>query len=225
MSARPLLVAGIVAAASVAALTADETKKLALTGTIRDVQGKPVGGATVTVAGAKPVVTGIDGTYRVDGVPSERALVVAEMKNRFRVKALLSAGRTGDAVWDATVGNPRTIKGRLIDEYGKGLANWWVAGASLQPWTRCGMCDLTDASGGFELSDEPRVLFRLYVAQHDHSECKRLHGDAQCHVAHIGVAPVAHVDALSPGVTDLVIRMPPERMPFAHVRCRVAKSD
>src|SRR6185503_19148140 len=89
-------------------------------GTIRDAKGRGVAGAVVSVEGGARTTTAADGTYAIGATPGD-ALVTAEIRGRFRVRTLLRLVAGESRRWDATVGTPGVIRGRVVDEYGHPL--------------------------------------------------------------------------------------------------------
>jgi hypothetical protein len=205
-------------------------------GVVRDARGNPVAGVTVTIPGVGKAVTGVDGAWRIDGVPAGDVLAVAEKSGLFRVRQTIHAEPGKDLRWDATLGARGFIKGRLVDEYDHPLtgpgtdhkARWRVGALRWPEWMRCwSFIDgcagprgtppmnlseprfgiVTDAQGRFELPVDRGTLHCLRVGLPGSFGRALLTGP------------------MSDGLADVVVRVPSSRMPHARVRVRLVAPD
>jgi hypothetical protein len=190
-------------------------------GTIRDVHGKPIAGVAVSVEGGASTKSAADGTWSIAGVSPGEALVTAEIHGRFRVQTLLTVAAGETRRWDATIGTPGHLRGHVFDEYGHPLVGdkstdrgWMVAASPVPDWV-CGPYlrgaspekwhVLTDADGAFDLWVHPGVLFRLCVSV-------RAPGPEWWSRA-------LTTEPMTAGLCDVTLRVPPENMPHARIRC------
>ena len=186
-----------------------------LSGTIRDAKGVPVVGAVVSVQDGDRTITLADGSYAISSISPGDTLVTASIVGRFRVETLLSVASGRNHHWDATIGAPGVIRGRIVDEYGHPLTSipdrkdsgWMITAMPEQEWMRSGEGDnwrsATDAHGEFQLRVGPDALFRLQVRRADSS------------------AFVLMTEPMSGGLRDVIISVPPASMPHGRIRCRL----
>jgi hypothetical protein len=187
-----------------------------LSGTIRNEKGKPVAGAVVSVEGGASAKTSADGTWTISPVAPGDALVTAKGPG-FNVRALLDVAAGQSRRWDATIGKPGVIAGRLVDEYGNPLARlpgwekdqgWLVVAQSEQEWMNRPDSEdwscLVDENGEFRLRVSPDALFQLLVMRTDRHWLLAL-----------------RTEWMSGGLTGITLRARPTDMPHARVVCRL----
>jgi carboxypeptidase family protein len=216
----PIAIALLAGAAVFGAALADDAappRTLAsLSGTFRSDKGKPIAGAVVSIEGGGTTKTAADGTWTIAPVVPGDALVTAKGAG-FRVQTLLRVAAGEKRVWDATIGKPGVLTGRLLDEYGNPLARqpgwakdqgWLVAAECEQEWMNRPDSEdwscLTDENGNFRLRVSLDALFRLRVIRTDKRWLLAL-----------------RTEWISGGLADITLRALPADMPHARVFCRI----
>lgn len=199
---------------------ADEAPASAqLCGEVRTTRGKPIVGASVSIDGVATARTDSDGRWSIPAAaPGEALVTIACVGARVQALARVAAGETWR--WNATIGTPGVLRGRVVDEYGHPLTRnpatangrgWVVSAEPEQPWMNRPDAEcwgaMTDENGEFRLRVSPDALFRLQVRATD------------------SLAPSLWTEPISGGLADITLRVPPEGMPRSRVRCRVEDVD
>ncbi|HZN41953.1 MAG TPA: sigma-70 family RNA polymerase sigma factor [Planctomycetota bacterium] len=130
--------------------------------TVRDAQGQPIDGATVSLAGLSFPQQAWQTSHggkplRFTGMPpGPRKVVVNQQKfAAFEREVVFPA--TGELVLDVELRTGHTVKGRVLDHQGKPLAKWWVdLGYGRRRVT-------TDDEGRFTLPDAAETGNSVYV--------------------------------------------------------------
>jgi hypothetical protein len=214
-----LIVLALLVGAAIGAALADDAAPArtpaALSGTLRDSKGKPIANAAISVEGGATAKTAADGTWTISPVAPGDALVTAKAPG-VRVQALLRVAAGESRRWDATIGRPGLLQGRVVDEYGNPLARlpgwekgkgWRVFAEPEQAWMNEPHSEtwgcLPDENGNFRLRVSPDALFRLRVWRTDWQ------------------ALTLRTEWMSAGLSDITLRVLPADMPHARLFCRL----
>lgn len=147
-------------AGEVRALDLDLARASALVGRVTDREGHAVADARITVelpADPAGFATRSDaqGWYRLEGLPALALTVRAQHDRAGKAQAALTLLPGERLTWDASLDPGRTVRGRVVDARGVGLADWRVrvlasAGPDRESWD---VQDRCDPAGDFSLTD------------------------------------------------------------------------
>lgn len=171
-------------------------------GTIRDQNGAPVAGATVGLrshgefAGTE-TESAADGSYVLADLPAGHLPLEARRGGaRANKQALLGVGE--DLVWDPVLGTSFVVRGRVVDERGKGLRDCEIAVWREQDLrARCTSAE----DGSFALDEVGADELVLEVSMNFDS--------------------LLHVPAVQPGTEDLVVVVDDQHLPTGTIAGRL----
>lgn len=171
-------------------------------GTVRDAKGQPVAGATVGLRSfgefaSAETKTAVDGTYGLDdlgagSLPLEARLGGASARQQMQL------GPGADAVWDPELATSLSLRGRVVDERGNGLAGFEVAA-----WHEQDLRSRAESAGdgAFALEEVGPDALVLEISKHMDSLLK--------------------VPDVAPGRADLVVVVDDQHLPTGTITGRL----
>lgn len=182
-----------------------------LVGTVRSADG-PVARATVDLGtwdslARRSVVTGPDGSFAIDGLAAGALEVRAAADEVGRARATLVASEGQEVRWDAVLTRGAVLKGRVVDEAGKGVASVMIEAMALRA-TRDDVwfaMQSSDDQGRFSLADCPQER------------------DLQLSLRRQGVFPELVRDDVRWSAEELVIELP--KPAWVHIQGTILDPD
>jgi RNA polymerase sigma-70 factor (ECF subfamily) len=209
--------------------TQDADRDIDVQGIVSDSRGDPVSAGIVELRALDPdggrnmwsARIGIDGSYRVAGVPPGKHRITADCGDLGSFTETIEIGADKDTLWNATVARGLTLGGTALDEFGQPLAGWLISAqptkfylkesewaALMNPPAEWGRAK-TDADGRFTLcnlfDDEWRVELRRPSDL-------------------LSSVPAAAIEARPPQ-QDLVLRAQPDAPPSSYLIGSVFDED
>jgi len=183
-------------------------------GCVRDGEGRPLAGLYVghgqygSVAGTQ-TRTAADGSFALEGLPSGEVELGVNGRDLGKVRTKLTLTPGGEFTWDPVLAQGPSISGRVLDDEGRPLANWLVAGVDDESIGRQLLSKRTDEHGAFVLQNWPKEAVRIEV--HD--------PEAWTHDA------VVTLRDPEIGQQDLVIRVPSDSRATSSIEGRVVDEN
>ena len=217
-----VVAAGLVRVDTGFPLVAGEVRELSLvlrrgrrlTGRVTSSAGAPLAGVDIGVGDSR-TRTDEDGSYTLAGIPREQVGARAALRGYTTAITALTPDRTDEVRWDPMLDPLRSIEGRVVDEHGAPLEDWWVLLHAIEPGSLTTLLDgdkpslhtwtsstRTDSAGHFVLGGVPPRDFRVSVRT----------------PALWDRGAVLVVDDARAGETELLLRVPDAERPSGSLR-------